>query len=294
MNAGIRNPALQVRICLALLAASVTALVAGILAMRSAGAESAASGIAIAFGIIGTVIFSLMLGNFIWATRIFAAIKRGQNVIARWTVPADVFDRYRANEAAHVAAGYPNGYKLPRKTPPEGVEVLFATDGMIIGDTYHGLATTGLAHVRQVGIIPGDPPCIGFQTALTTGRATSSGGPTLQTTLGVLRSPVPSSSGQQANAVLDHYSGALAGQIIVKPDFWKKRIRWGLRGGLVFAVIAGAGFALEALEAGLGIVPLIMAVSGVIFALGGLILAFLAWTFSVRQRRGRHRDGTPA
>ena len=286
MNAGVTRPERNVKICLALLVASLIALVAGILAIKSAGAETTASATAIAFGLLGTIIFSLMLANFVWATRVFAAIKRGENVIARWTVPADAFDRFRANEAGHAAAGHPNDYKPPRNTPPAGVEVVFARDGVIIGDTFYGLATTGLAHVRQVGIVPGEPLCIGFQTAMTTGRLQSSGAADFRTVLGLLRIPVVDSSHKEANAVLDHYIAALSGQVIVKPDFWKRRIRWGLRAALVSTFVSATGFVLEALEVALGVVPLILAVSGAITAIGGLLLAFLAWTFADRQRRG--------
>lgn len=88
------------------------------------------------------------------------------------------------------------------------------------------------------------------------------------------------------SAVLDHYIAALSGQVIVKPDFWKRRIRWGLRAALVSTFVSATGFVLEALEVALGVVPLILAVSGAITAIGGLLLAFLAWTFADRQRRG--------
>lgn len=294
MNAGVRNPVRNVRICLALTFASLTALVAGILAMRSKGAETTASGIAIAFGLLGTVVFPLLLANFVWATRIFAAIQRGENVIARWTVPPDAFERFRANEAGHAAAGYPNDYTPPRRTPAEGVEVAFSKDGVLVGDTFYGLATTGLAHIRQAGIVPGEPLCLGFQTAMTTGQVQSSDAVSFGTALGILRIPVADASHTEAMAVLDHYTKALAGQVIVKPDFWRKRIRWGLRAAVFSAFVAAAGFALEALKAGLGVIPLILAIVGVITAIGGLVLAFLAWTFENRQRQGRNSDGTPA
>ena len=293
MNAGIRNPPRQVRICLALLAASAIAFVSGLLGVSSAGAETV-SGIAIALGLLGSIVFFLMLLNFVWGVRVFNAIRRGENMVARWTVPADEFDRFRANEAGHAAIGHPNDYKPPRRTPPGGIEVIFAKDGMIIGDTYFGLATTGLSHIRQAGIVPGDPLCLGFQTAMTTGRAASSGTPSFSTVLGLLRIPVANAAHPEAKAVLDHYIAALAGQVIVRPDFWPRRIRWGLWAAVISAIAAGAGFGLEALDADLGILPLILAVSGTVTAIGGLLLAFLAWIFGERQRRGRRSDGTPA
>jgi hypothetical protein len=294
MNAGVRRPDRSARICLALLVVSVIALVSGILAMNSAGAETAFSGIAIALGLLGSSIFFFLLLNFVWGMRVFDAIKRGENVVARWTVPADEFDRFRENEAGHAAIGHPNDYKPPRSTPPGGVEVIFAKDGMIIGDTFFGLATTGLSHFRQVGIVPGDPLCLGFQTALMTGRQQSSGTPAFSTVLSLLRIPVANSAHPEAKAVLDHYIAALAGQVVVKPDFWPRRIRWGLWAALVCAIVSATGFGLEALDADFGVLPVILAVSGAVAAIGGLILAFLAWSFAERQRRGRRSDGTPA
>ncbi len=294
MNAGIRDPRLQVRICLALLVVSVVALVAGIAGLNSAGGEATAAGVAVALGLLGSVIFALFLLNFAWAVRVFDAIQRGENLVARWTVPADAFDRFRENEAGHAAGGHPNDYTPPRATPPGGVEVIFAKDGVIVGDTYFGLSTTGLSHFRQVGIVPGDPLCLGFQTALLTGRQQSSGTPTFNTALGLLRIPVANAAHPEAQAVLDHYIAALAGQVMVKPEFWPKRIRWGLWAAAGSAVVAAAGFGLGALDTDLGVVPLILAVVGTVAALGGLVLAFVAWTFADRQRRGRHGDGTPA
>jgi hypothetical protein len=293
MNAGIRDPHRQVRICVALLAVSVIAFVSGLLGVSSAGAETV-SGIAIALGLLGSIVFFLMLFNFVWGVRVFNAIKRGENMVARWTVPADEFDRFRANEAGHAANGHPNDYKPPRSTPPGGVEVIFAKDGMVIGDTFFGLATSGLSHIRQAGIVPGDPLCLGFQTAMTTGRQQSSGTPSFSTVLGLLRIPVANAAHPEAKAVLDHYIAALAGQVIVRPDFWPRRIRWGLWAAVISAIAAGTGFGLEALDADFGHLPLILAVSGTVTAIGGLLLAFLAWIFGERQRRGRRSDGTPA
>ncbi len=294
MNAGVRNPRRSALISLVLLTASAIALVSGIVAVMRSGVEAGFSAGAIGLGILGCVIFTFMLINFAWGMRVFSAMHRGENVIARWTVPADVFDRFRANEAKHAADGYPNDYKPPRRTPPEGLDVIFSTDGVIVGDTFFGLATTGLAHIRQAGIVPGDPLCLGFQTAITTGRVQSSGAASFRSVQGLLRIPVPDAAHPDARMVLDHYVAALSGRVVVKPDFWPRRMRWGLRTALIAAIVSGSGFGLEAIEAEVGELPLILAVAGAVIALGGLVLAFLAWTFAGRQWRGRRSDGSPA
>ncbi|MEY4880194.1 MAG: hypothetical protein RJB62_1663 [Pseudomonadota bacterium] len=286
MNTGVRNLRRNVLISFALFLLFFTWLIAGIVVMVWTGRESAFTALGIALGIIGSLIFFLFTINFVWGMRVFGAIRRGENVVARWIVPAEEFDRFRANEAGQIAQGYANDYKVPRQTPHEGVEVIVAADGVIVGDTYFGLATTGMAHITQVGIVPGDPLCLGFETSVVTGRA-SSGGASFQTVHGLLRFPVANSAHGEARKALDHYMAALSGEVLVKPDFWRKRVRWGLWTALVSGIAAAIGFALEALDIDAGNLPVILAVSGIMIGLGGLVLAFLARGFSHQQRRGR-------
>lgn len=68
----------------------------------------------------------------------------------------------------------------------------------------------------------------------------------------------------------------------------------GLWAALVAGIVSAVGFGLEAVEADAGELPVILAVAGAVVALGGLVLAFFAWTFAHRQRRGRRGNGTPA
>jgi hypothetical protein len=82
-----------------------------------------------------------------------------------------------------------------------------------------------------------------------------------------------------------HYRDVLARKVIVKPDFWRWRIRLGLATAIVCALIAAAGFGLDAADVDLGDVPVIMALAGTLFGLGGLIVAVVAWRFHVQQHR---------
>jgi hypothetical protein len=56
---------------------------------------------------------------------------------------------------------------------------------------------------------------------------------------------------------------------------------------LVSAVVAAAGFALNAIGAELGELPLIMAVAGTVAGIGGLVLALIARSLAGHERRGR-------
>jgi hypothetical protein len=103
---------------------------------------------------------------------------------------------------------------------------------------------------------------------------------------GTLRIPVAHDAGAAAAKVLAHYQDVIGRRTIVKPDFWRRRVRWGLIAAVLAGLVAAAGFALEAAEAELGIVPLVMAVAGAVSALGGLILALLASSIGRFQRQG--------
>lgn len=213
------------------------------------------------------------------------AMRRGEGVIARWTVPPAQFDDFRTSEAAHKAAGRRNDYKVPRKTPAEGVEIVFTAKAVLIGDTFFGLARDGIARFTGARVASGNPPCLAFATAMTVGR-TGSAGVHFQTYTGELRVPIARTAQAAARAVLDHFRAVAERRTVVNPRFWPLRIRIGLGTALVAGLVCAGGFALNAAGAKLGIIPLVMAVAGAIIGLGGLVLAFIAWRIHA-QRRGR-------
>jgi hypothetical protein len=270
MNAGLSNPRRSVMISIAILAVGVGGILWGIFEMdRRGGAETNATALAIGVGLLLAILGCLFTFNFIWAVRLTEAMKRGENVIARWTVPAQTLEEFRINEAALKQAGRLNDWKVPRKVPPNGVEVIFSPSAVMIGDSFFGLAKGGLARFTSIQMVPGNPLAIGFGMALTTGRATS-GGAILTTYRSELRIPVARTAGAEASKVLTHYTSVDAGRTIVKPGFWA------LRG-------------LNALKVNLGLAPLVMAVVGVMVALGGAVLAAIASAFKRGEREDRTR-----
>ncbi len=278
MNAGIRNPRLNFWIAVALFVLGSGAIAWGALDMALAGAESAGSAIKIGGGILPALIGLLMSFNFRWAVRLVAAMRRGENVIARWTVPPGQFDEFRASEAVLASQGRRNDYRIPRATPAGGVEVIFSEDAVLIGDTFFGLARSGIARIHGVGMLAGNPIRLAFGTVLTTGR-TGASGTWLSTITGELRVPVARTANDGARAVLTHYRAVIERRKHVKPEFWTRRIRAGLIAAAVAGAVCAGGFALQALRVDLGVAPLVMAVVGAISAIGGLVLALLAWRF---------------
>ena len=286
-NTGLSNPALNALICFAMFVGGAVSVWSGAAEMNALGYETTSSSLKIGLGLFVGIIGFLFQFNFLWGVRVMRAMRRGEGEIARWTVSPEALDAFRKNEERRNALGDRNDYKLPASNRAGGLQVIFAADGVMVGGTYFGLANTGLSYFRSVQVLPENPLCIQFGTALVT--ASNLSAPRLYTTTGVVRIPVSRTATAEAKKVLAHFSKVLARETVVKPDFWRRRIRWGLTAAVVCALTAAAGFALEAAEVQLGSVPLIMAVAGTIIAIGGLILASIAWMFHARQHRGKRR-----
>jgi hypothetical protein len=250
----------------------------------NAGRETAFTGIAIGFGIFIGVFALLFVFNGLWAMRIAAAMRRGEGVVAKWTIAPATFELFREQEARLRSNGEDNDYPLPRKTPPEGLPVVFNQDGVMIGDRFFGLASTGMARFAAVALRQGVPDTLEFSTVLTTAYAQPR--VSIQHHRGQLRIPVDPRSPDEARKVLAHYEAVVARRIIVKPHFWTVRIRVGLVAAVLGALAFGIGMALREQSQYLYDIPLYAAVVGAILGVAGLILAFIA-SVARRFQRGR-------
>jgi hypothetical protein len=283
-NTGLRNPATNALICLAMFLGGSATIWSGVSEMNALGHETNSSAAKIGIGFVVAIFGFLFMFNFLWGVRVINAARRGDNEIARWTVFPETFDEFRNNEERRNAGGELNDYKPPSEAPAGGVEVIFTADGVLVGNTFFGLASTGLASFQTVQVLPENPLCIEFGTSLVTGSNLSV--PRLHTIVGVLRIPVSRTATEEAKKVLAHFQKVLAREIIVKPDFWRRRIRLGLATAFVSTLIVAAGFGLAAADMNAGAAPVAMAAGGAVLAVGGLILALLAWTFSEKQHHG--------
>ena len=286
MSAGLSNPRRSVVLCLAGLAIGAAALAWGIWAMDDA--ENAPASIAVAIGLLFCIVFPLFLFNFLWAVRLTEAMRRGENVIARWTVPPQTLEEFRADEAGRRKAGRPNDWKVPKRIPPDGLEVIFSPDAVMIGDNFFGLARSGLARFDAIQIVPGNPLSLGFAMALTTGRATSTGAH-LTTQRSELRIPIARTASAEAGKVLAHFQSVDAGRTIGRPGFWALRLKIGLWTAAIAATTGIVGFALRGLNDQLANVPLVMAIAGTMFTLGGLLIAAIAALIQRAERTDRTR-----
>ncbi len=284
-NTGVRNPVLNSWIAFAICVAGIGGILFGTVEMNRLGHETGASAISIGLGIVAAVIGAAMTANFLRAVAVIRAIRSGRHEIARWTVTADEFDAFRESDRRRNALGpdYRNDYR-PRKTPPEGVEVIFAPDGVLVGGSYFGLTTTGMFRFAGVQVLAGNPMSIEFgmvQTAVTNTT-------TLRTTrsVAVLRIPIARTATGEASRVLKHFRDVEGRRIIVNPGHWQRKIRIGLWATAICAGVGAVGFGWGSLQESAGVLPLLMAVAGAVGGLGGLVLAYAAWVMKRKQYRG--------
>lgn len=142
--------------------------------------------------------------------RVFRDMQSGRTAIARWTLPAEQFNRFREEEQRIPARSIlTNFYKPPQTTPAEGVDVIFADDGVLIGGGYFPLSITGGRRLQSVRYIASNPPSIEFATVMNTMVRTSSATTTTYRTAQTLRVPVATDATKQAGEVVRRYQAII-------------------------------------------------------------------------------------
>lgn len=190
---GITQPALKTGIALAAALAGAAALAWSFVddappAARNLGA------IALVLGILAAL-------NYFYAQSLVRRIRRGENVIARWRVSPSTLARFEQAERARKRGK--NNWGGWRKQRPDGLEVIFAKEAVVVGDTYFTLRKRGMSRVTHVHIERGAVDHIWFAMTLTVGA-----GPQTPTTRhrGHLRIPVADNAAVEAARVVAHFS----------------------------------------------------------------------------------------
>ena len=280
---GTKNPGRWALICLAVAAASALSIWTGVRDMNALGHETGSTAARIGFGLFALILSTIFSLNFLWGHRIVANLRRGRTRFGGWTVPPADYDRFREIDGHFAKRGEPNDYRALGAVPAEGIAVAFSRDGVLIGDRYFSLASTGLNRFDQAAMIRSDPPMIEF--GMVTTSATNFSALRFFRIHSVLRVPVASDAVMQAEKIAGHFQAALRGEVIVNPGFWRLRIRIGLVGAAVCTALAALGFLLADRNVELHNIPLFLAVGGTITAIGGLVLALLSWRFDQSRRR---------
>lgn len=282
---GIRNPRRTVLICTAATIVAWAVVLWGVLEMHVAG-DSLAAGLKIGLGLLPALIAPALVWNFWRGMAVFAAIRRGDNEIGRWTVTAADLAAFSAAEMARNARGKesPNVWRVPKDPPPGGIEVIVAADGVLVGDTYFALVTIGPFRIRGVRMRPGSPPAISFSTTTTLANQL-----TVHRTVDALDIPVSPAASDAAARVLRHYQGVLASEVVVDADFYGRRVRFGLTAAPICFAVAALGLLLDwtGAAAAFPLIPDILIIIGAIFGTTMLILAGAGIAIGRAKRRAR-------
>lgn len=159
---GISSPGSKVWITGALALGGAAALVWGLQSPDPALESTMA---AKTLGTVVLVIALLMTANYLYALSLIGRMRRGEDVIGRWTVASHTFAKFRDSE--HARKTRKNNWRVPRREMPEGLEVIFTRRSVLVGNTWFRLAATGITRFANVRIENDVVPSIEFAMRLT-------------------------------------------------------------------------------------------------------------------------------
>jgi hypothetical protein len=165
--------------------------------------------------------------------------------------------------------------------------VAFGRDIVSAGRHFFGLANTGMFTFEGVQILPGNPLAIEFGMISTT---LSHGASSVRVDVdrGVLRIPIGRLARADAVRVLEHYKRVDSHEIVVNPDFYLGRLRFGLISAPVCFLAAAAGLGMQSFGINTsGDLNLILMITGLLCGIGALVLAAVAGYLSWQQHRRR-------
>lgn len=162
-------------------------------------------------GLFPALLSPIALVRYLSAARVVRDLQTGRTAIARWTVPPEQFSRFVEQDQRLADRKFTtNYYKPPNAVSPDGVEVVFSDDGVLIGDGYFPLSATRGRRVLSVQYVDSDPPCIEFGTTLNTLARTSSATIATARSAETLRVPVAADARREAGNVIQRYQAILA------------------------------------------------------------------------------------
>jgi hypothetical protein len=206
-SGGVRNPGRNAVLFGLASIASIVLVALGVADMRETGQKGSPL---LMLGLFPALLCPIVFIHYVGKVRVFRDMRSGRSAIARWTVPPGQFDKFR-EEQQRIPAGsiLTNFYAPPRVTPPEGVEVIFSDDGVLIGGGYFPLSPTRGRRLESVRYIDSDPPAIEFGTVSNTMVRTSSATIDTVRTAQSLRVPVSIDARKEAGEVVRRFQGAI-------------------------------------------------------------------------------------
>ncbi|MBX9702352.1 MAG: hypothetical protein K2X74_23140, partial [Acetobacteraceae bacterium] len=211
-----------------------------------------------------------------------ARLRRGQGVIARWTVPAPEWEVFRAFAARRAAAGpgLADDVAPAPATGPE-VEIRFGRRQVLVHDSYHPLRRFGLPELGWVGWQqPADAPeALEFGVRYPRGESGTVGV--------VVRVPVPRAAREDGIRIYHHFA-ALAPKPRVGLAFRRPGLVLGSSLGVTVLGAAVGGVAWHLRGPGdAGDAAMVALAVGLVLGLtGGVVTAIVGLVVLADRRRG--------
>ncbi len=202
---GITKPSLKAAVAAAF---AVGGLIASIWSFTGGPPEpGSAKAVARTLGTGTAIVGALMTANYLYVLSLVCKLRRGEGVIASWSVPPLEFDRFRGVERARKKRK--NNWRMPGGDWPSGLPVIFGTKAVLVGDTYFKLAGEGMSRFCNVRIETDAVSSVEFAM-----RFTVHGAGTQNMTAryrGHLRVPIAKGAGVQAARAIGHFQRVIAG-----------------------------------------------------------------------------------
>jgi hypothetical protein len=197
---GISSPLLKSVITGAL---AVSGAAASTWGMQAPDPALRAAAVARTLGATVGIVALLMTANYLYAWFLIRRMRRGEDVIGRWTVAPDTFAKFSAIERARTTRR--NNWRVPRTVKAGGLEVIFTRRSVVVGSTWFRLAAKGMTRFANARIENGGVPSIEYSMRLTIVGA----GSLSQTARykGHLRIPIADDASVEAARVLAHFRG---------------------------------------------------------------------------------------
>ena len=206
-SGGVRNPVRNTVLFGLITVVSIVLILLGLADMRE---NDRTGSPLLALGLFPALLCPIFFIYYLGKIRVFRDMYSGRSAIARWTLPAEEFNRF-CEEQQRIPAGsiMTNFYKPPKTTPAAGVEVIFSDDGVLIGGGYFPLSTTGGRRLQSVRYIASDPPSIEFGTVMNATAQTSSATISNYRIAESLRVPVSTDARKEAGEVVNRFQAII-------------------------------------------------------------------------------------
>jgi hypothetical protein len=163
--------------------------------------QASSTRVAGSLGAITLVIGSLAMLNFLYAWALVRRMRRGDQIIGRWTVAPATFEKFR--DAERALKKRKNNWRIPQRTWPAGLPVVFSNNAVLVGDVYFTLLSRGISRFTYARIESDPVAYVEFSMTLTViGAGTQSRTARYR---GHLRVPIADDAEIEAARVVGHF-----------------------------------------------------------------------------------------